>query len=151
MTGMSPSDSDLATGWWEYGRLSDGSRAERKWLETNPRSAPSLAWEEVQHRMSQGGAAALDTVLALIDRAPQDADLSAVGAGPLEDLVHEHGLALAGDIDRFARTHAGFRVALQSVYVDHARLGEDAGERLARWIPGAAEVPPPRHRRSSRR
>lgn len=40
-----------------------------------------------------------------------------VGAGPLEDLVHEHGHELLGDIEKLARGNPNFREALRGVYV----------------------------------
>jgi hypothetical protein len=45
---------------------------------------------------------AVDFVVALVDAAPDAADLMLIGTGPLEDLVHEHGGELVAEIERLA-------------------------------------------------
>ena len=58
---------------------------------------------------------AWDFIQALVERATDDA-LDWVGAGPLEDLLCEHGPALIDRVERLATTNARFRKCLTSVW-----------------------------------
>ena len=129
------SDRELALGWWEYHRLSVGSREERRLLEVGGCPAAQAGYSGVGERMQAGGRSALDLVVALIEAAPADGDLGMVGAGPLEDLLHEHANSLVGDIESLARTHPGFRAALSSAYVPEDHPSADVRRRLARRTP----------------
>lgn len=124
---------ELVGKWWEYQRLARGGRAERKRLSLGEPVRVCAGWEAARDRIETGGLDALELVLALVDTAPDAAGVASVGAGPLEDLVHEHGTALVADIERLARQHAGFRQALGSVWLSPGALDADTRERLSAW------------------
>jgi hypothetical protein len=76
----------------------------------------------------------LELVVALVDTAPDAAGVALVGAGPLEDLMHEHGAALVTEIERLARQHAGFSQAPRSVSLSPGALDPVTAQQLAPWI-----------------
>jgi hypothetical protein len=57
-----------------------------------------------------------------------------VAAGPLEDLVHEHGVALVDDVDRLARQRPTFRRAMAGVWLSPGVLDPGSERRLRRWV-----------------
>lgn len=60
--------------------------------------------------------AAWDAVVMLIDRAPDDDALAFVIAGPLQDLVRNHGGQFADRLVERSRQNVGFRRAMAVVY-----------------------------------
>lgn len=70
-------NAELIAKYFEYQRTRD---AKLHW-----------AWEEVQARVDRDGLAAWPLVLELIRAAPDDAVLNYVAAGPLEELLCDHG------------------------------------------------------------
>lgn len=56
-----------------------------------------------------------------------------VGAGPLEDLLHEHGAELVGEVERRARRNPLFRQALGAVWLEQGALEPDVLRRLEVW------------------
>src|SRR5262249_11409572 len=77
--------------------------------------APEVAWE---------------LVTTLIDRAPSDESLGFFAAGPLEDLLSQHGPALIDRVEARAPDNPTFRRALEMLQ----RLGmtDDVWERVRR-------------------
>lgn len=131
----------VARAWWESRRLAVGSRDDReRWSLGQP---PEVAdgCEAAGKIVDAGGERAIELVTALLITAPDDSGVSAVGAGPLEDLVTKHGNDLSAQLDDLARQSAVFRRALASVWIDRGLLNPAASDRLARWIPGLAERP----------
>jgi hypothetical protein len=127
---------ELSARWWEYRRLSQGDRSERKALELGEPVDACAAADIVTDRIDAGGVAAIELVVALIETAPDDAGIAYVGAGPLEDLVHEHGGSLVDDLDRVARQNPAFGQAMRSVWLSTGVLNGDVERRLRKWIPG---------------
>ena len=105
----SPETAELVDGWWEYHRLASGTRPQRKALEAGSPEAAVAGRDAVMEAMEAGGLAALSLVLALLDAAPEDDDVALVGAGPLEELLHGHGVSLRQDVEAVARRDAGRR------------------------------------------
>lgn len=120
-------------GWWEFGRLSSGSREERKRLETDAIFAWA-GWDGVDDRIERGGVEALDLILALLEGAPDDDACLAVGAGPLQNLLHDHGNELIDQIERVARREPRFRRALTGVWLDPGDLDPAVEKRLSAWV-----------------
>jgi hypothetical protein len=122
----------VAARWWEHKRLSSGTRTERKQLALGEPVDVVRANEIVRESMWQGGADALDLVVALIDAAPSDDVIAYVGAGPLEDLLLDHSDALIDQVDDLARRSPAFARALSAVYPSDA-WDSSVQQRLARW------------------
>jgi hypothetical protein len=62
---------------------------------------PEIAWE---------------LILALISAAPDDQALGMVSAGPLEDLLCDHGAAFIDRVEELSRTDLRFRSCLSGVW-----------------------------------
>jgi hypothetical protein len=73
-------------------------------------------------------------VLRLLDAAPPGQGHAIVGAGPLEDLVTDHGDALVERIEQLARRRPDFAAPLGAVAVDETMLQPDTSRRLSRWV-----------------
>ena len=131
---------ELARLWWEAAQLATGSRDERKRWEQGVPHDVAAGWERVREVVGLGGEAAISLVTALLESAPDEAAVAAVGAGPLEDLIVAHGDALAHRLDELARRSAKFRRSLSSVWLEPADLGPDASRRLAPWIPALSNL-----------
>jgi uncharacterized protein DUF6869 len=56
-------------------------------------------------------------ILALIEHASDEDDLSTIGAGPLEDLLGTHGAAFIGFAEDRAKEDPRFLTALQNVWI----------------------------------
>ena len=124
---------DVASGWWEYQRLSRGSREERRALEAGHPARVYANWNEVTARIIRGGLPALDIVVGLIRAAEDDEAVMVVGAGPLEDLLNKHGNALVDDVEREAARNPRFRLALTGAWLAHGMLDPDVEMRLSQW------------------
>jgi hypothetical protein len=123
--------------WWLGHRLASGTRADRIELERGESTAAlraRAASEAVRVRLDAGGPPALAFVLELLAAAPDERGVALVGAGPLEDLIHQHGDALAALIDETARQDPAFAACLGSVCVDLTSLPSESRDRLARWV-----------------
>jgi hypothetical protein len=129
-----PTIGDLASAWWTYRRLAEGSREDRNRLSLNEPPDVCANWEAARERIDTGGMDGLELVVALVDATPDAADLVLIGTGPLEDLVHDHGGELVAEIERLARQHTGFRQALRSVWLSPGALDPDVARRLTAWI-----------------
>lgn len=62
---------------------------------------------------------ALNLIRRIMERANDD-ELGLIGAGPMEELVIEHGAQLLGDIKRLAETDERFRRVLQAAWIGRA-------------------------------
>ncbi|MFD0330571.1 hypothetical protein ACFQZC_26130 [Streptacidiphilus monticola] len=74
---MTEEDEGSAAAWWEYVRLSSGSRQERLRADDHRPVA-----DQVAEVVAAGGPRALALVLRLLDARPQDGDLAVLAAGP---------------------------------------------------------------------
>ena len=128
---------ELAFRWWDYRRLSYGNRSERKALELGEPAEVCAAADIVMERIDSGGMEAIRLIVALIESAPDDAGIGYVVAGPLEDLVHEHGNSLIDDLDQLARQNPLVSQAMASVWLSPGVLDPDVERRLRKWIPGS--------------
>jgi hypothetical protein len=124
----------VARDWWEYQRLSSGSRDERKALDLGIAEQPLAAHDLVDETVERGGQEAVDLLAALADAVPTGNDGAAVGAGPLEDLIHEHGDDLVSDIESYARRRPPFAQALGFVWVERGHLSAETEARLEPWV-----------------
>ncbi len=125
---------DLVAGWWEYHRLADGARDEREALEVGEPAEVVAAKERVDSLVAVGGPTVLSLLEALIDADPTGGRGALVGAGPLENLIHEHGDALAQDLVIRARQSPAFAHALSYVWLETGGLHADAGAQLSPWL-----------------
>jgi hypothetical protein len=83
--------------------------------------------------LGEGGEDAVQLILDLLDAAPGDAEV-AVGSGPLENLISEHGAELVDLIDRPARRRPDLGASLQSLSLEVGTLRTETMESLARWV-----------------
>jgi hypothetical protein len=74
-------------------------------------------------------------ILALLGPAPSDGGVIAVGAGPLEHLINEHGDEVVDEVEQAARQSPEFARALRAVAVDQGSIRASTADRLARWLP----------------
>jgi hypothetical protein len=74
-------------------------------------------------------------LVALADTASDDAALAYLGAGPVEDLVNEHGARLVDAIEEIAEQHPAFAKTLRGInYSSSETEAQKAVERrLARF------------------
>lgn len=121
----------IVAGWWEYHRLSRGNRVERKALEVGDHAAAQRGRDAVDAAVDDGGPATVALLVALAAAAPSPADALAVGVGPLEDLIHQHGDSLIDDIMSGAASSQPFRIALASVWLERGALSAETERRLA--------------------
>lgn len=124
-TSPNPAQDDVVSGWWEYQRLSAGNRQARKNLELGePRSAV-VAADAVHDLIRRGGVTGLALVKGLVDAATSADDLVLVAAGPLEDLLVEHGRDMIDEIDLLARQNPRFAAAMSGVWWSSAEAGPE--------------------------
>jgi hypothetical protein len=121
----------LAVAWWEYQRLSRGTRLQRVDLDRRERPDVSSAHETLAEVLEAGGDDALEMIAELIEVEPVDDRGATVGAGPLEELVHAHGRALADRIEQWARQRPTFREALSHVWLEEGSFDATTYARLS--------------------
>ncbi len=104
-------DDETACAYWEHARLAH-SMERRERLD-----ARDLGWadERVTRAISRGGRDALDALVVLAGAASTE-QLGALGAGPLEDVLYEHGEALLDELDDVIRRTPRLRAALSAVW-----------------------------------
>lgn len=76
----------------------------------------------------------LDVLELLVERAPDTSGALTVGAGPLENLIHEHGDRLVDELESRARRSPLFAAALASVWLEDGHLQATTVERLSPWL-----------------
>jgi hypothetical protein len=81
------------------------------------------AWIEVDQCAKGGGPEAILLLVALAIAAPDERALCYLGAGPLEDLVTNHGSRLAEELDEVLDREPRLRAALGCVRVGFVELG----------------------------
>jgi hypothetical protein len=127
------SRAELFANWWEYHRLANGSRDERKALEGGEPAKAVEAFERVADLVSTGDADVVTLLEELNDAAPED-EGATVGSGPLEDLIHEHGDRLVDELAERARHSPLFAQALAATWLDADRLQPTTVDRLSLWV-----------------
>lgn len=131
---MDGGSGSLVEDWWEYHRLAGGSRDERKALEAGLPVRVGAAHDLVAEKIATGSPDVLEILALLIDGVPEGQDVATVGAGPLEDLLHEHGDRLIADIETSARRSPAFANAMSSVWLEVDGLEPATVARLAPWV-----------------
>src|SRR3954470_17244582 len=127
----------LVQDWWSFHCLQQGTREQRvdlERVESPLAQRAQLAYDHVQSCVEVGGTEALDLVEALIASAPDSDAVAVVSAGPLEELVYDHGAALVDGIERRARQDPAFGKALRSVWLDNGALPPEVEARLREWV-----------------
>jgi hypothetical protein len=133
-------DQSASSGWWLFQSLASGSRENRVDLERGESPTAQAAWaarEHVQRLIADGGESAIRAILELLAAAPDHEAIVTVGAGPLEDLINDHGDELVELVEQTARERPDFAASLRSVAVEDGRLKPATVERLARWLPAS--------------
>ena len=118
--------------------MSSGERGERVALDRSesPKARSALrANEVVQRTIDDGGVDAIRMIMALFDAAPVDNRVVAVGSGPLEDLVNEHGDDLVGLVEQTARRTPEIAASHGSGRCGGGTLRPETADRLALWLP----------------
>jgi hypothetical protein len=99
------------------------------------------AWEWVDDAARVGSDDVIDLLVALADAAADDFALGYLGAGPVEDLVNNHGERLIDAIETAASEHPAFAGTLSGINTSSATEAEKMVERrLARF-----QTPPGGH------
>jgi hypothetical protein len=124
----------LIVNWWRFQHLSSGTRDERIALEAGQPVDVIEANAYVKDQVALGGPAAIDLIVRLVEAAPASDAVTTVGAGPLEDLVQEHGDELIAELETSARRSPVFAEALGAVWLEAGDVTSDTAERLAPWL-----------------
>jgi hypothetical protein len=88
------------------------------------------AWERVEDFVRNDPELAWRIVNLLIDAAPSDEVLGSIAAGPLEDLLREHGSQFVDRVEERARQNERFRQCLAGVWMSRGELPEDILQRI---------------------
>lgn len=129
----------LVANWWEFKKLSAGTRDERKALELGSPVAVARAAVQVDDQMEAGGRDALDLLAELIEAAPDGDDGVTVGTGPLEYLLHSHGDSLVEDVLRLSRISPMWRQALGNVWLERGHMSTENEDRLSPFVASISE------------
>jgi uncharacterized glyoxalase superfamily protein PhnB len=105
----------------------------RQWFSEWDPEPPTFgaASERLTHLIADDPEAAWSLVLLLVNSAPSDAALEYVGAGPLEDLLCEHGPKLIDRVEAAALQEPRVSRALANVW-GHNRMDAVVRERVTR-------------------
>jgi hypothetical protein len=118
----------LAIAFWTFHTLSKSKdRSERLRADEHFRG-----WEKVGEAMEKGGPDAMALLVALADAAPNDYEMGYLGAGPIEDLLHEHRSTDVDLLDELARRDGRIRRALRSAILPDT-LSPEEKARLRRY------------------
>jgi hypothetical protein len=90
------------------------------------------AYETVTEAMEKGGPDAIALLVALADAAPDPDEMGYLGAGPIEDLLHEHRSTDVDLLDELARKDARIRRALRTAILPDM-LSSEQKARLTRY------------------
>ena len=74
------------------------------------------AWEDVDQAALDASPGIVELLVALANAAPNDQALAYLGAGPLKDLVRQHGAKFVDAIDQSAHASQSFQFALGCVW-----------------------------------
>lgn len=132
-------EQQLLDDYWEYWRLSRGSREERLRAKGRRRSH-----EVLDDAVEIGDVGVVELLVALAEAAPSEEDAGLVGAGPRDELLFSHSARLATPdgadlveaIDTAARPSERFRRALRSSY-----MGDEVPEPVKRRLERFFEAP----------
>lgn len=119
----------MVAAYWSYVRLGQGDRAERLRAEAGE---DLWAWEAVNGAVDAGEPAVLDLLDELL-AAPQ-ADPCGLGAGPIEDLLTQHGPAFDAAVGERCRRSTSWRAAVACVWLD-----DEVARQLPAVLPFLAE------------
>lgn len=97
----------------EFRILTSGTREERLAAERGDRVSD---WFTTALRTPDGAEDAWPVIVALVEGAPDDEAVAFVAAGPLENLIRDHGPRFLDRLEAQARTSAHFRDALSGVW-----------------------------------
>ena len=86
--------------------------------DTKANSELFWAWEQVNEAVQNSPEEGWPLILALVDSAPNDPILANVAAGPLEDLIVQHGEQFIERIEVMARQNAKFRKSLTGAWCE---------------------------------
>jgi len=114
------------TYWRRYDMTFRGDRQQRL-------KAEELDWadEEVQQTLREP-LKALTLLMRLADAAPDEEALAYLGAGPIEDLLHDPSPEVVEGVDEAARQNKSFRYALRCAWFDN-HVSPDVRDRLRRF------------------
>jgi hypothetical protein len=126
---MTPMDRDLVTAYLQHAAATVSGRAT---------DGTFWAWEAVDGLRCRDPLAALDLAFEAVRRSEDDATLAYIAAGPLEDLIVDHGERFIDRIEMEAAREPRFRRALRGVW-GRDRMLPNVAERLERVI---ANEPP---------
>jgi len=129
VTPLAPEDERIVASWFAYWAMFWTADALRELVHEHPDDA----WAVIQ---------------LLVERAESDAVLGRIAAGPLEDLLCEHGAALVARVEDRARRDPRFKTCLGGVWLDSRDVSEDVARRLQAASEGEilmfeATPPPP--------
>jgi hypothetical protein len=114
-------DESLPDAYWLHHRLFHSKdRGERLSADQY-----SWAWETVWETMERGGPDAIRLLFELADAAPDEDAIAYLGAGPIEDLLHERRAEDLDLLDEAARKDRRIRLALQHVEWPHTMSAEE--------------------------
>ena len=80
------------------------------------------AWNDVDDLVRRDAERGWEITRVLVNKSSSDEALAYVAAGPLEDLLKRHGLAVIDRIDNESEINDRLRVALSGVYLDPSYL-----------------------------
>lgn len=80
------------------------------------------AWNDVDDLVRRDAERGWEVTRVLVNKSSSDEALAYVAAGPLEDLLKRHGLAVIDRIDNESEINDRLRVALSGVYLDPSYL-----------------------------
>jgi hypothetical protein len=117
--------------WFEYHRLSSGTREQRKALELGQPVRPQAAWAWVEDRIMDGGDDAIQVIETLALRASSEGEEMAVGIGPVESLIYEHGDSVVDSLLDRARRSPPLARALRWVSLASGSVSDTSLSKLA--------------------
>lgn len=91
-------------------------KSKERWFAETSSDEGFAAWSLVDDAIESGPENGWETVMELVEHAADDAMFNLVGAGPLEDLIHEWPEELITQVDSAARRNPKFRRCLESVW-----------------------------------
>lgn len=109
---------DLVVMYWRYFALSTSDRRKDRLLAVQGGDDRASEW--VDEAASSGRNEAVDLIERLARAAPDDAAVAYLGAGPLENLLNNHGVRLLDELEQAARRSKPFRAALATVWYSGA-------------------------------
>ena len=119
--------------WFEYHRLSAGTREQRKALSLGQPVAVQAAHDWVADRVMDGGQSAVDVIEELAEAASTEGERSIVGIGLVEDLIYEHGDAVVDPLLTLARRSQALAEAVSWVSLASGSVSGESLARLAKY------------------